>query len=165
MPISRVRSVSEMNITFAMPMAVFPALAQHFGGAHAVGYLYSAMSVGAFLTTVFSAWTKRVERHGAAVILAAMLWGLAIFALGFAQSLPVAVACLVAAGAADMVSALFRMTIWNETIPSTIRGRMAGIELPVTVDLTVTDTAPGIKGATASAQVKLARNGGCAPRA
>ncbi|MGE0393664.1 MAG: elongation factor P [Vicinamibacterales bacterium] len=31
-----------------------------------------------------------------------------------------------------------------------------GIELPVTVDLTVTDTAPGIKGATASAQVKPA---------
>ena len=32
-----------------------------------------------------------------------------------------------------------------------------GIELPVTVDLTVADTAPGIKGATASAQVKPAR--------
>jgi elongation factor P len=31
-----------------------------------------------------------------------------------------------------------------------------GIELPVTVDLQVTDTAPGIKGATASAQVKPA---------
>jgi elongation factor P len=32
-----------------------------------------------------------------------------------------------------------------------------GIELPVTVDLKVQDTAPGIKGATASAQVKPAR--------
>jgi len=31
-----------------------------------------------------------------------------------------------------------------------------GIEMPVTVDLKVTDTAPGIKGATASAQVKPA---------
>src|SRR4026208_2603083 len=31
-----------------------------------------------------------------------------------------------------------------------------GIELPQTVDLQVTDTAPGIKGATASAQVKPA---------
>ena len=31
-----------------------------------------------------------------------------------------------------------------------------GIELPVSVDLKVTDTAPGIKGATASAQVKPA---------
>jgi elongation factor P len=32
-----------------------------------------------------------------------------------------------------------------------------GIELPPTVDLTVEDTSPGIKGATASAQVKPAR--------
>jgi elongation factor P len=32
-----------------------------------------------------------------------------------------------------------------------------GIELPQTVDLRVEDTAPGIKGATASAQVKPAR--------
>ena len=31
-----------------------------------------------------------------------------------------------------------------------------GVELPVSVDLKVTDTAPGIKGATASAQVKPA---------
>ena len=31
-----------------------------------------------------------------------------------------------------------------------------GVELPSTVDLKVTDTAPGIKGATASAQVKPA---------
>ena len=27
-----------------------------------------------------------------------------------------------------MVSGLFRMTIWNETIPSHLRGRLAGIE-------------------------------------
>jgi len=35
-------------------------------------------------------------------------------------------------------------------------GQPVGIELPVTVDLKVTDTVPGIKGATASAQVKPA---------
>ena len=121
-------AVDIIAMTFAMPIAVFPALAQHFGGAYAIGYLYSAMSVGALLITVFSAWTKRVERHGAAVVVAALLWGLSIVALGYADSLPMAVACLVAAGAADMVSGLFRMTIWNETIPSTLRGRMAGIE-------------------------------------
>ncbi len=36
-------------------------------------------------------------------------------------------------------------------------GEPVGIELPQTVDLKVEDTAPGIKGATASAQVKPAR--------
>ena len=35
-------------------------------------------------------------------------------------------------------------------------GQPVGIELPQTVDLEVTDTVPGIKGATASAQVKPA---------
>jgi MFS family permease len=120
--------VDIVAMTFAMPMAVFPALAAQWGGAHAAGYLYSAMSVGSLIVTIFSGWTHQVRRRGAAVILAAGLWGIAIVGLGFATSLPVAVACLACAGAADMVSGLFRMTIWNETIPSQLRGRMAGIE-------------------------------------
>jgi MFS family permease len=120
--------VDIVAMAFAMPMAVFPALAAGFGGASAIGYLYSAMSVGALAVTTFSKWTAGVERRGAAVVISAALWGVAIIGLGFAPSLPVAVLCLVIAGAADMVSALFRMTIWNETIPAAIRGRMAGIE-------------------------------------
>lgn len=120
--------VDLVAVTFAMPVAVFPALASQWGGSHAVGYLYSAMSVGAFLITLFSGWTARVQRRGAAVVIAAMLWGVAITALGFSKSLPIAIACLVLAGAADMVSGLFRMTIWNETIPSHLRGRLAAIE-------------------------------------
>jgi len=121
-------AVDIVAMTFAMPMAVFPALAVELGGTATVGYLYSAMSVGALLVTVFSAWTRNVERRGAAVVIAAALWGVAIVALGYARSVEAAVVCLALAGAADMVSGLFRMTIWNETIPSTLRGRMAGIE-------------------------------------
>ena len=33
------------------------------------------------------------------------------------------------AGVADMVSGIFRATLWNQTIPDRIRGRMAGLEL------------------------------------
>jgi MFS family permease len=120
--------VDIVAMTFAMPMAVFPAFAEQLGGTATVGFLYSAMSVGALLVTVFSAWTRSVRRRGAAIVIAAAIWGLAIAALGFAHSLPIAVACLALAGAADMVSGLFRMTLWNETIPPTLRGRMAGIE-------------------------------------
>jgi predicted MFS family arabinose efflux permease len=120
--------VDIVAMTFAMPMAVFPALAAQFGGAYAVGYLYSAMSVGGLLITIFSGWTGRVDRRGAAVVISATLWGVAIVGLGFATSLPIAVVALICAGAADMSSGLFRMTIWNETIPSRLRGRMAGIE-------------------------------------
>jgi len=35
---------------------------------------------------------------------------------------------LVVAGFADMVSGIFRGTIWNQTIPDRLRGRLAGIE-------------------------------------
>jgi MFS family permease len=106
--------VDIVAMTFAMPTAVFPAMAAQWGGSNAAGYLFSAMSAGALVITLFSGWTKKVKRRGAAVVIA--------------TSLPVAVACLAVAGAADMVSGLFRMTIWNETIPSQLRGRMAGIE-------------------------------------
>ena len=37
--------------------------------------------------------------------------------------------CLALAGAADMVSGIFRSAMWNQTIPDEVRGRMAGIEL------------------------------------
>jgi MFS family permease len=115
-------------MTFAMPLAVFPALAAQWGGESAIGYLYSAMSVGGLAISVFSGWTKNVQRRGAAVVIAAGCWGVAIMVLGFVDSLPAALFCLACAGAADMVSGLFRMTIWNETIPSELRGRLAGIE-------------------------------------
>lgn len=120
--------VDILAVTFAMPMAVFPALAERLGGAGAVGFLYSAMSIGSLAITLFSRWTNRVTRHGAAVVLAAAGWGVAVAALGYSTSLVVAVVCLVIAGAADTISGLFRMTIWNQTIPTHIRGRMASIE-------------------------------------
>ncbi|MEO7037221.1 MAG: MFS transporter [Polyangiaceae bacterium] len=120
--------VDIVALSCAMPMALFPALGAQWGGTTSVGYLYSAMSVGAFAVSVFSGWTRTFRRRGAAVILAAATWGLAIVALGHAPSLLAAMACLVVAGAADMTSGLFRMTIWNESIPSSLRGRMAGIE-------------------------------------
>jgi len=57
------------------------------------------------------------------------VWGVAITAFGFARSLWVALPLLAVAGAGDFVSATFRSTIWNQTIPDELRGRLAGIEL------------------------------------
>jgi len=122
-------AVDMVAMTFAMPMALFPAMAVNWGGAPAAGWLYSAMSFGSLFTTLFSGWTTKVHRHGAAVIIAAAIWGLAIIALGFAPTLGGAVFCLALAGAADSVSGVFRGTIWNETIPSELRGRLAGVEM------------------------------------
>jgi len=114
---------------FGMPMALFPALAERYGGSAALGALYAAPSVGAFLATVTSGWTSRVHHHGRAIAIAAALWGLAIVGFGLAPSLWLALLGLAAAGAADMVSGIFRMSIWNRTIPDHLRGRLASIEL------------------------------------
>jgi MFS family permease len=113
---------------FGMPMALFPAVASHLGGAGVLGLLYAAPAVGSLLATVTSGWAARVHRHGAAVCIAAAIWGIGIVGFGLAPNLALALAGLVVAGGADMVSGIFRGTIWNQTIPDHLRGRLAGIE-------------------------------------
>src|SRR5439155_14823644 len=68
------------------------------------------------------------HRPGAAVCVAAAGWGVGIVIFGLAPNLPIALAGLVLAGGADMISGVFRSIIWNQTIPDRLRGRLAGIE-------------------------------------
>jgi MFS family permease len=114
---------------FGMPMAVFPYVADKLGGPAVVGLLYAAPSAGALLATMTSGWTGRVHRHGLGVIFAATVWGVAIAGFGLAHSLWLALLFLVLAGAGDMISGVFRQTIWNQTIPDRLRGRLAGVEM------------------------------------
>jgi len=114
---------------FGMPIALLPAIAARYGGAGALGALYAAPPAGAFLATVTSGWTSRVHRHGLAIAAAATLWGGAIVVFGLAGRLWLALAGLVVAGGADMVSGIFRMTMWNRTVPDSLRGRLASIEM------------------------------------
>jgi MFS family permease len=121
--------VDMVAMFFAMPMALFPALAADYGGGAVVGLLYAAPSAGAVLFLAASGWTARVHRHGRAVVLAACGWGVAIAAFGLAQELWLALLFLALAGGADAISGVFRATIWNETIPDRLRGRLAGLEM------------------------------------
>jgi MFS family permease len=120
--------VDMIAMFFGMPMALFPAIAEEFGGAGVLGVLYTAPAVGSLLATVTSGWVSRVHRHGLAIIVAASVWGAAIALFGIAPNLWLALVALAVAGGADMVSGIFRMTIWNQTIPDRLRGRLAGIE-------------------------------------
>jgi MFS family permease len=113
----------------AMPMALFPFVADALHARWALGLLYAAIPLGAMLVSVTSGWASRVHRHGLAVLIAAGVWGLAVAGFGVAPNIYAALALLVVAGSADMVSGLFRSTIWNQTIPDHLRGRLAGIEL------------------------------------
>ena len=114
----------------AMPTVLFPALAQDvLESPHILGLLYSAGTVGSLLVTASSGWTSKVHHHGKAVVLAAIVWGGAVAVAGLTRHLWVVVACFAVAGAADMVSAIFRSIIWHQTIPDSMRGRLAGIEM------------------------------------
>jgi MFS family permease len=121
--------VDLMAMIFAFPYALFPFLAEDLGAPWVLGFLYSAGAVGSLLATLTSGWTSHVHRHGRAIVLAAIAWGLAIAGVGLSTEVWVVLLMLGLAGAADMISGLFRMLIWNQTIPDELRGRMAGIEL------------------------------------
>jgi len=113
---------------FGMPIALFPAIAAMYGGA-SVGFLFSAIAVGALVASLTSGWAVKVNRHGLAITLAAGMWGVAIIFFGLSNNLWLALFFLGAAGFFDMISGIFRMTIWNQTIPNRFRGRLAGIEM------------------------------------
>jgi len=114
---------------FAMPNALFPFWADEIAAPWALGLFYAAGTVGSVIVTLTSGWTRTYRFHGRAVILAAIGWGLAVAASGLTHSLVLILVFLTIAGASDMVSALFRGNIWNQTIPDELRGRLAGIEL------------------------------------
>jgi MFS family permease len=121
--------VDFVAMVFGMPLALFPAISDRLGGPSVLGLLYAAPAVGALAASLTSRWTPHVHRHGLSVMLSATVWGLAIVGFGFCQTLWPALLCLAVAGGADGISGIFRMTMWNETIPDMLRGRLASIEM------------------------------------
>ncbi len=116
-------------MVFSMPTALFPAMAEGFGKPKLIGFFYAAPAVGALVATLLSAWTKKIDRHGWAVVIAASFWGLAITGFGYASHVWLALGMLALAGGADAISGIFRAAIWNQNIPDHLRGRLAGIEM------------------------------------
>ena len=125
--------VDLVAMVFAMPRALFPALADEVfgGGAQTAGLLYSSLAAGALLGVLFSGWFSRVHRHGVAVLAAIALWGLSITLFGTTDVLWLGLLCLAAAGAADMVSAVFRTAILQAAAPDEMRGRLGGVFIVV----------------------------------
>jgi MFS family permease len=114
---------------FAMPTALYPFWADQLDAPWALGLFYAAGTIGSLIITLTSGWIRNYHKHGRAVTLAALGWGLAILLAGVANSLWLVLFFLTLAGASDMVSALFRSAIWNQSISDDFRGRLASIEL------------------------------------
>ncbi len=119
---------------FGMPRALFPVLAAevfHVGPSGA-GLLFAAPAAGAVLGAAASGWVKRVRHQGRAVMWAVALWGLAIAAFGAVAAWApgwfwLALVWLAVAGAADVISAVFRSTILVLSVPDRLRGRLTAI--------------------------------------
>jgi predicted MFS family arabinose efflux permease len=118
---------------FGLPRALFPALACTVfgGGATTLGLLYAAPGAGALLGALSTGWVGRVRRQGRAVIVAVIVWGLAITAFGLTRHLLIALALLAVEGWADVISAVFRSTIVQLAVPDALRGRLTGLQISV----------------------------------
>ncbi len=121
--------VDFIAMVFGMPNALFPAIAQHYGGVKTLGLLYSAPAVGALVISLFSGWTHHVKQYGKAIAISAMFWGLTIIGFGLSHHLWLALFFLALSGVFDSISGIFRGVLWNQTIPPELRGRLAGIEM------------------------------------
>jgi hypothetical protein len=65
------------------------------------------------------------------VYVAVAAWGLSVAAFGIAHWLPLALFFLALAGASDVVSAVFRNTILQTSVPDSLRGRLSSLHIAV----------------------------------
>ena len=120
-----------------MPRAVFPALAATtYAAAGPNGLIYgmlnAAPAFGALVgLLVLGGLTARVQREGMAVLIAIALWGAAIALFGLTPWFIPGLIFLALAGAADMVSAVFRQTILLDVVPDELRGRTSSVHIMV----------------------------------
>jgi MFS family permease len=121
-------------MVFARPIALYPVLALDVfrTGPAGVGLLAAAPAAGAFVAAMLSGWSTRVRRIGLGVVLAVALWGASMALFGLSTfSFGLALVLLGIAGAADLVSTIFRSTIVQLEAPDELRGRITSIHVLV----------------------------------
>ena len=121
---------------FGMPAAVFPVLALDVFrvGPTGLGLIFAAPAVGALMGALTTGWVKSVRHQGRAVIFAVAIWGASITAFGVASKARLFLLGLLflgIAGAADVISAVFRLTILQLAVPDRLRGRLSALHIIV----------------------------------
>jgi MFS family permease len=167
--------VDLIAMILGMPRALFPQMAhESFGGPVAGGttmaLLSAAISVGAVAGGVFSGWLPRIQRQGLTVIIAILVWGVAMIGFGVASGLAggtaglmlwIALVFLAVGGAADMVSSAFRNTILQQAASDDVRGRLQGVfTVVVAGGPRLADAVHGAAAATVGTTVAAAGGGG-----
>jgi predicted MFS family arabinose efflux permease len=123
--------ISDLSATaLAFPFALFPAInAERFGGSPGtLGLLSAAVAVGGILGTTFSGRVSHIRHHGRGMLAATVGWGGALIGFGLVRSFAATVACLVAAGACDVLAVVLRTALVQTATPDRYRGRVSAAE-------------------------------------
>lgn len=156
-------AIDLVAMIFGSPQALFPVIAaqQLHRGPEAVGLLFAAPAAGALVLTLVSGPLTTLHRQGRAVVWAVVAWGAAIAGFGLAgANLIPALVFLALAGAADVVSAIFRSTILQVTVPDHLRGRLGAVFfIVVTGGPKLGDVEAGLVAAAFSAPVSVITGG------
>lgn len=134
-------------MTFGMPRALYPEIAEvSFGGGAAgatmLAFLYSSMALGAVLGGILSGWVSRISRQGVAVYWCIMAWGTAVALGGVAIIMSpgrvtywawLFIIMMIIGGMADMFSSAVRNAILQQSAAEHVQGRIQGVWIIVVV--------------------------------
>jgi MFS family permease len=110
-------------------VALLPAFAKDtlHAGPFAFGVLRSAPALGAATMALLLAYRPMRRRAGPRMLAAVFVFGIATIVFGRSTSIPLSVAALFVAGAADMISVVVRLTLVQLRTPDEMRGRVAAV--------------------------------------
>ena len=114
---------------FGMPRAVFPALGVGlFGGGAGASWDCCMRRRGPVrsMGSLFTGWCSRVRHQGRAIAACVVVWGVTIALFGVVPVLWIGLTLLALAGAADVVSAVFRQAVQQRAVPATSPGAPLG---------------------------------------
>ncbi|MEM7272143.1 MAG: MFS transporter [Actinomycetota bacterium] len=123
-------SLDLFAVLFGGAVALLPAIGEKRLGVDegAVGFLYSAIGIGALITAAILSF-RPIRRHvGLTLFATVAVFGLATIALGLTRNYVVAVIALLVLSAADAVSVFIRATIVPLATPEDMRGRVLAVE-------------------------------------
>jgi len=96
-------------------------------GATGLGFLAAGMGIGAATTALWFAFNPMKHNVGVKMLIAVVVFGLAILTFGISRSFWLSLAALIVAGCADMVSVYVRTSLIQLHTPDAMRGRVSAV--------------------------------------
>lgn len=96
-------------------------------GASGLGFLAAGMGIGAATTAVFFSFRPMKNNVGVKMLVAVVIFGLAILTFGISTNFWLSLVALIVAGGADMVSVYVRTSLIQLHTPDAMRGRVSAV--------------------------------------